>query len=64
VLKPGQNLTSEQLVRFLQTRLAKFKIPQVVQFAEGPLPKTGTGKILKRDLREAFWSGKERRVQG
>jgi acyl-CoA synthetase (AMP-forming)/AMP-acid ligase II len=57
-------LTSEQLLRFLQTRLAKFKIPQVVQFVEGPLPKTGTGKILKRDLREGFWVGKERRVQG
>ncbi|HEX3682065.1 MAG TPA: long-chain-fatty-acid--CoA ligase [Bryobacteraceae bacterium] len=64
VLKPDQELTSDQLVRFLQTRLAKFKIPQVVQFVAGPLPKTGTGKILKRELREAFWIGKERRVQG
>lgn len=64
VLKPGQELATDQLLRFLQTRLAKFKIPQMVQFVEGPLPKTGTGKILKRDLREAFWTGKERRVQG
>lgn len=64
VLKPDQELSSDQLVRFLQTRLAKFKIPGLVQFVEGPLPKTGTGKILKRDLRETFWSGKERRVQG
>ncbi|HTU44627.1 MAG TPA: long-chain-fatty-acid--CoA ligase [Bryobacteraceae bacterium] len=64
VLKPDQELTNDQLVRFLQTRLAKFKIPQVVQFVEGPLPKTGTGKILKRELRESFWTGKERRVQG
>jgi acyl-coenzyme A synthetase/AMP-(fatty) acid ligase len=29
-----------------------------------PLPKTGTGKIIKRELRETLWSGKERRVQG
>jgi fatty-acyl-CoA synthase len=64
VLKPGQELTGDQLLRFLQTRLAKFKIPQTVQFVEGPLPKTGTGKILKRDLRETLWAGKERRVQG
>ncbi len=64
VLKPAQELTTEQLLKFLQTRLAKFKIPQKVQFVEGPLPKTGTGKILKRDLREPFWAGKERRVQG
>jgi len=64
VLKPDQELTADQLVRFLQTRLAKFKIPQIVQFVQEPLPKTGTGKILKRELREGFWTGKERRVQG
>jgi acyl-coenzyme A synthetase/AMP-(fatty) acid ligase len=29
-----------------------------------PLPKGGTGKILKRELREQFWQGKEKRVQG
>ncbi len=64
VLKPNQCLTSEELLTFLQTRLAKFKLPGVVQFFEHPLPKTGTGKILKRELREPFWAGKERRVQG
>ncbi|HZQ54484.1 MAG TPA: long-chain-fatty-acid--CoA ligase [Bryobacteraceae bacterium] len=64
VLKPGKELDREELVEFLCGRVAKFKMPQIIQFAEGPLPKTGTGKILKRDLREAFWRGKERRVQG
>ncbi|HEY3940422.1 MAG TPA: long-chain-fatty-acid--CoA ligase [Bryobacteraceae bacterium] len=64
VLKPGDRLSSEELLAFLEPRLAKFKLPRLVQFAEGPLPKTGTGKILKRELRETFWQGKERRVQG
>jgi acyl-CoA synthetase (AMP-forming)/AMP-acid ligase II len=64
VLKPDQQLSCEALTAFLQTRLAKFKLPRLVQFVEGPLPKTGTGKILKRELRETFWAGKERRVQG
>ena len=64
VLKPGQQLEERQLLDFLRPRLAKFKLPQAVLFVEGPLPKTGTGKILKRDLRETFWSGKARRVQG
>jgi fatty-acyl-CoA synthase len=64
VLKPGQQLDEPQLVDFLRPRLAKFKLPQAVQFVEGSLPKTGTGKILKRELRESFWSGKARRVQG
>jgi acyl-CoA synthetase (AMP-forming)/AMP-acid ligase II len=31
---------------------------------DGPLPKTGTGKMLKRELRETFWRGKTTRVQG
>ena len=64
VLKPNQKLDVEELLAFLQSRLAKFKLPRVVQFLEEPLPKTGTGKILKRELRERFWEGKERRVQG
>jgi acyl-CoA synthetase (AMP-forming)/AMP-acid ligase II len=64
VLKPGQQLDEEQLLSFLKTRIAKFKMPRLVKFVEGPLPKTGTGKMLKRQLREDFWSGKAARVQG
>ncbi len=64
VLKPNQQLSNEDLLEFLGTSLAKFKLPHIVQFTREPLPKTGTGKILKRELREAFWAGKERRVQG
>jgi fatty-acyl-CoA synthase len=64
VLKPGERLDEEGLLEFLRPRLAKFKLPQEVQFMDGPLPKTGTGKMLKRELRETFWSGKARRVQG
>ena len=64
VLKPGEQLDCEALLAFLGTRIAKFKLPRIVQFVTDPLPKTGTGKILKRELREAFWEGKERRVQG
>ena len=64
VLKPGRELAESSLFEFLLTRLAKFKLPRRIQFCEGPLPKTGTGKILKRQLRETFWSGMERRVQG
>ena len=63
-LKPEQKLSREQLLAFLETRLSKFKLPRMVEFIEGPLPKTGTGKILKRDLRETLWAGKQRRVQG
>jgi len=64
VLKPATTLGPEDLLAFLEKRIAKFKLPRIIQFADGALPKTGTGKILKRELRENFWTGKERRVQG
>jgi fatty-acyl-CoA synthase len=64
VLKPSETMTSQHLLAHLEGRLAKFKHPRRIQFEEKPLPKTGTGKILKRELREQFWRGKERRVQG
>jgi acyl-CoA synthetase (AMP-forming)/AMP-acid ligase II len=64
VLKPGQNLTQDQLLEFLGPRIARFKMPRLIEFTETPLPKTGTGKIVKRELRERFWEGAARRVQG
>jgi len=64
VLKPGQTVTAEQLCEFLAQRIAKFKIPRAFEFLETPLPKTGTGKIVKRELREMFWAGRAKRVQG
>jgi len=64
VLKPGQQLTREQLCEFLQGRIARFKMPRFFQFSDLPLPKTGTGKIVKRQLREGLWAGKDVRIQG
>jgi len=64
VLKPGEKLTQEELIAFLQERLGKFKLPRIVEFMADQLPKTGTGKIRKMVLKEKFWIGKEKRVQG
>ncbi len=64
VLKPGMSLTAEELTAFLETRLGKFKLPKIIEFREDQLPKTGTGKIRKLVLKEKFWAGKEKRVQG
>ena len=64
VIQPGMKLAQEELCQFLGARLAKFKIPRRFDFLTEPLPKTGTGKVLKRQLRESFWEGKQRRVQG
>jgi acyl-CoA synthetase (AMP-forming)/AMP-acid ligase II len=64
VIKPNQVCTEEALNDFAALRLAKFKLPKKYMFRTEALPKGGTGKILKHELREPFWQGKDRRVQG
>lgn len=54
VLKPNMPLEHEHLLEFLSSRLAKFKLPRIVEFQSEPLPKTGTGKVRKFALRERF----------
>jgi fatty-acyl-CoA synthase len=53
VLKEGEELTEEDLIQWCQGRIGKFKIPRKVIFTEA-IPRTPTGKILKRLLREQF----------
>jgi fatty-acyl-CoA synthase len=64
VTKPGTEISAEALSEFLCSRIAKFKTPRAWYIGTEPLPKTGTGKILKRELREQFWKDKAERVQG
>jgi acyl-CoA synthetase (AMP-forming)/AMP-acid ligase II len=61
VPRPGERLGEAEVVAFAREHLAGYKIPRSVSFAE-ELPRTGSGKILKRTLREPFWEGRERRV--
>ncbi|MCZ2148055.1 MAG: long-chain-fatty-acid--CoA ligase [Bryobacterales bacterium] len=64
VLKPGMGLTAGELTEFLSATLGRFKLPKIIEFYEDHLPKTGTGKIRKLVIKEKFWAGKEKRVQG
>jgi len=64
VLASGAKLTSKELRQFLSGKLARFKMPRIVEFRSEQLPKSGTGKIKKTELKEAFWEGKDKRVQG
>jgi fatty-acyl-CoA synthase len=61
VLKPGATLTVTELRNHCRANLARFKVPREFHFRES-LPKGGTGKILKAELREPFWRGYESRV--
>jgi fatty-acyl-CoA synthase len=64
VLREHQQLTEQQLTDFLLEQIAKYKVPRIVRFSEAPLPKTGTGKMMKGALRELFWQDQKIRVQG
>lgn len=53
MVKPGEDMTAEELREFLTPRLAKFKIPTLIWFQTEPLLKGATGKIHKRAIKEA-----------
>ncbi len=62
VLKPGKALSADELIAFCRRSLANYKIPRRIEFSETELPKSGSGKILKKVLREPFWAHQERAV--
>ena len=49
-------LTADQLIEYCAARLAKFKVPTIVRFAD-ELPRTSIGKVRKDELRKAFSAG-------
>jgi long-chain acyl-CoA synthetase len=62
VPKPGRTIDEASLLEHCHTRLAGYKCPRSTEIREEPLPKSGAGKILKRDLREPYWADHRRRV--
>jgi long-chain acyl-CoA synthetase len=61
VLKPGMTATAEDIIAVAREHLASYQKPRSVDFVDA-LPKAPTGKILKRELRDRYWSGRERQV--
>jgi fatty-acyl-CoA synthase len=56
VRKPGSAVTEAELIEFCRSNLAHYKCPRSVEFWE-TLPKTATGKVLRKELRKKFWGG-------
>jgi long-chain acyl-CoA synthetase len=50
VLKPGETLTEEEVIKYCGEKLAKYKVPKKVEFMAS-LPKSGVGKVLRKELR-------------
>ena len=61
VLKPDAVVSAKELRAFCRERLAAHKVPREIHLRDA-LPKGGTGKILKAELREPFWAGLDARV--
>jgi acyl-CoA synthetase (AMP-forming)/AMP-acid ligase II len=61
VLKPCASATAEEIIAFAAERIAGYKKPKSVDFLP-ELPKNAYGKVLKRELRDRYWKGRELKV--
>jgi long-chain acyl-CoA synthetase len=62
VPKSGASATPEELMEFCKTLIASYKCPRSADISSKPLPLSGAGKVLKRELRRPFWETRERLV--
>lgn len=61
VLREGMQATEEEIIALCRENLASYKKPKSVEFRDA-LPRTTTGKIRKKEIRDEFWRDKDRRV--
>jgi long-chain acyl-CoA synthetase len=61
VRKPGTEVSAEDLIGFARQRIAGYKVPKSIDFADA-LPRNPSGKILKRELRKPYWAHRDRQV--
>ncbi len=58
---PDTSVTEAELIALCRTALGSVKAPKSVEFMQ-QLPRNPAGKLLKRELREPYWQGKERSI--
>ena len=61
VRAPDVDVTEDDVISWCRGKLAHYKCPTSVDWAE-MLPRNPSGKILKRELREPYWAGRDRQV--
>ena len=62
VVVPRESVTADELIAFCREHIAGYKLPKAITLSTEELPKSGPGKILKRELREPFWKGHDKKV--
>jgi long-chain acyl-CoA synthetase len=56
------SVDSAELIAFCREHIGGYKVPKGIDIQHEPLPKSGPGKVLKRELRAPFWEGADRAV--
>ena len=62
VTKPNSTITEAQVIAHCKSQMTTFKCPRSVIVRDEPLPISGTGKIMKNELRKPYWQGRDRKV--
>jgi long-chain acyl-CoA synthetase len=62
VLKDNQHVPPDDLIAHCRQSIGGYKCPKTISVHTEPLPKSGAGKILKRELRAKYWVGLERQI--
>jgi acyl-CoA synthetase (AMP-forming)/AMP-acid ligase II len=60
--RPGSRTAADDLIAYCKTRIGSYKCPRSVEFRDEPFPISAAGKVLKRQLRAAYWDGQDRNV--
>ena len=64
VVVPRTAVEPDVLIAHCRARIAGYKVPKTIEIRAEALPKSAAGKILKRELREPYWTGREVKVGG
>jgi long-chain acyl-CoA synthetase len=62
VVVPRGAVEPDELIAHCRSLIAGYKVPRSLQLREEPLPKSGPGKVLKRELRAPFWEGRDTQI--
>ena len=62
VLVPGTEAEADELIAHSRDWIAGYKVPKSIEFRAEPLPLSGAMKVLKRELRDPYWEGRDRRI--
>jgi long-chain acyl-CoA synthetase len=61
IREKGSRVSEEELIDFCKSRLASYKKPRSIEFME-EFPKSTAGKVLKRELEQKYWKGREKKI--